>query len=87
MQKTTKDLFLRLKALRPSVNSIEEYYGINWKSNDGLIERFYIQHDNKHVPFNTEKELQDELKRLISSTESDLGFRFPHTKTKLKLDG
>jgi hypothetical protein len=85
MQKTTKDLFLKLKALRPSVNSIEYYYGIDWKA-DKLIERWYLQRDNKHYTFNTEKDLCDEMKRLISSTESDLGFRFPETTKKLKLE-
>lgn len=86
MQKATKDLFLKLKALRPSVNSIEYYYGIDWKPKDRLIEKWYLQRDNKHFTFNTEKELCDEMKRLISSTESDLGFRFPATTKALKLD-
>jgi len=85
MQKATKDLFLKLKALRPSVNSIEYYYGIDWKA-DRLIEKWYLQRDNKHDTFNSEKEICDEMKRLIGGTESDLGFRFPITTHKLKLD-
>lgn len=85
MQKGTKDLFLKLKALRPSINSIEYYYGIDWKK-DIHIEYWSIQHDNKHTMYNTEKELCDEMRRLIVSTESDLGFRFPHTTHKLKLE-
>lgn len=85
MQKATKDLFLKLKALRPSVNSIEYYYGIDWKA-DRLIEKWYLQRDNKHITFNTEKDIVDEMRKLINSTESDLGFRFPETTKKLKLE-
>lgn len=85
MQKTTRDLFLKLKALRPSVNSIEYYYGIDWKD-DRLLEKWYLQRDTKHHTFNTEKELCDEMKKLINGTESDLGFRYPETVKKLKLE-
>lgn len=85
MQKRTKDLFLKLKALRPSVNSIEYYYGIDWKA-DRLIEKWYLQRDNKHHTFNTEEDICTEMRRLIGGAESDLGFRFPETVTKLKLE-
>lgn len=85
MNKTTRELFIKLKALRPSVNSIEYYFGIDWKA-DRLIERWYLQRDSKHNTFNTEKEICDEMKRLIAGTESDLGFRFPETTKKLKLE-
>lgn len=85
MQKATKDLFLRLKSLRPVIHSISYYYGIDWHS-DRLIERWDLEYPNKHFSFSTEKLLCDEMRRLISSTESDLGFSYPHTVKKLKLE-
>jgi hypothetical protein len=85
MQKVTKDLFLKLKALRPSVHAVSSYYGIHWKD-DRSIEQYYLEIPNKHITFNTEKELQDHLKTLIASTASDLGFRFPETTSKLKIE-
>lgn len=85
MQKKTKELFSRLKELRPIIHSISYYYGIDWKS-DKLVERYYLEWPNQHFSFNTEKELQDELIRLTNSTESDLGFRYPYTTVKLKLE-
>jgi hypothetical protein len=84
MQKGTKDLFLKLKAVRPIINSISYYYGIDWKA-DRLIERWYLEYTNKSFPFDTEKDLKDEMQRLIDSTESDLGLRLPHTVKKLNL--
>lgn len=85
MQKKTKDLFIRLKALRPSIYSISEHYGTDWKT-DRIVNIFYLEYHNKHFSFKTEIELCDEIKRLIRSTESDLGFRFPETTKKLKLE-
>ncbi|MCK9429709.1 MAG: hypothetical protein M0R17_06860 [Candidatus Omnitrophica bacterium] len=85
MQKATKDLFIKLKALRPILHSISEYYGTDWKT-DRLVHLFYLEYPNKHFTFNSEKELCDEIRRLIHSTESDLGFRFPETTKKLKLE-
>lgn len=85
MQKGTKDLFLRLKSVRPIIHSISYYYGIDWKS-DLLIERWDLEYPNKHFSFSNEKDLCAEMRRLISSTESDLGFRFPATTHKLKLE-
>ena len=84
MQKHTKDLFLKLKALRPSVNSIEHYYGIDWKS-DRLVEYWYIQYNSKHFTFNSEKDLCTKIKELIVSTQSDLGFKYPLTAAEFKL--
>lgn len=85
MQKATRDLFLKLKALRPSISGVSSYYGIHWKD-DRLIEKYWLEMNNQHIEFATEKELQNRIKELISSTESDLGFRFPETTKKLKLD-
>lgn len=85
MQKQTKDLFLRLKAIRPIIHSISYYYGIDWKS-DLLIEQWDLEYPNKHFSFASEKELCEEMRRLINSTESDLGFRLPETVKKLKLE-
>lgn len=83
MNKTTKDLFNRLKELRPHVDGITNDYTTDWKT-DKVVELWFLHIPNKYIPFNSEKELQDKLKELISSTEDDLGFRFPNTK-KLNL--
>ena len=82
MQKVTKDLFLKLKAIRPVVHSICSYYGIDWKQ-DRLVNKFWLEYPNKHIEFHTEKELQEYLKQLITETNSDLGFRLPETFKKL----
>jgi len=82
MQKTTKDLFDKLKAIRPSVHSISYYYGIE-PLTDKLVEIWYLEYLNKHIKFNSEKDLQNAIKVLINITESDLGFRFPHTNSKV----
>lgn len=84
MQKVTKDLFIKLKELRPTVDSISNDYGTDWKAGM-IVERFYLHIPNKYIPFNTEKELQDEIRNLIASTETELGFRFPRTAKELKL--
>jgi hypothetical protein len=85
MQKLTKEIFLKLKAVRPIVHSVSSYYGIDWKK-DRLVDKFWLEYPNKHIEFHTEKELQDYMKALVESTESDLGFRLPHTTKKLKLE-
>jgi len=85
MQKVTKDLFLRLKAVRPIIHSISYYYGIHWAS-DRLVEIWYLEYPTKHIEFKSEKELQDAIRVMIKSTESDLGFRFPETTKKFKLE-
>ena len=85
MLKTTKTLFDRLKELRPILHSISYYYGTDWKSNV-ITEIWYLEYPNKHLEFTSEKELQNEMKRMIISTQSDLGFRFPETTKKLKLE-
>jgi hypothetical protein len=85
MQKNTKELFITLKALRPIVHGISNYYGIDWKDNR-LVEYWYLEYPNQHFKFASEKELCNELRRLIASTQSDLGFRLPHTVKKLKLE-
>ena len=87
MQKVTKDLFIRLKELRPIIHSMSYYYGMDWKGDkDSVVEYWSLEYPNKHFDFSTEEELRTEIKRLIVSTEDDLGFRFPHTKNKLKLN-
>jgi hypothetical protein len=78
MQKRTKDLFLILKGLHPSVVAISEYYGSDWKS-DHIIMRYYLEYNCSHLPFDKEEDLQTKLRELIASTESDLGFRYPNT--------
>lgn len=85
MQKQTKELFITLKALRPIVHGISNYYGIEWKS-DKIIERWDLEYPTQHFTFNSEKELCNKLRELIASTQSDLGFRLPHTVKKLKLE-
>lgn len=84
MQKVTRDLFLKLKAIRPIIVGVSSFYGIDWK--DKLVEKYWLELPNKHIEFATEKELQDEIKRLIKSTESDLGLRYPQTVAKFGLD-
>lgn len=85
MQKRTKELFITLKALRPILHSISNYYGINWDT-EGIVEYWYLEYPNEHFKFTSEKDLCAKLEELISSTQSDLGFRFPHTVKKLKLE-
>ena len=85
MQKKTKELFITLKALRPTIHGISNYYGIDWHS-DKIIDYWYLEYPNEHLKFNSEKELCVKLEELIASTQSDLGFRFPHTVKKLKLE-
>lgn len=85
MQKATKELFITLKALRPIVHSISNYYGINYDA-EGIVEFWYLEYPNQHFRFNSERELCDKLRELINSTQSDLGFRLPHTVKKLKLE-
>lgn len=83
MQKVTKDLFLKLKAIRPIIHSISYYYGIHWKT-ERLLEIWYLEYPNKHIEFKSEKELQDGIRVLIANTENDLGFRLPETFKKIK---
>jgi hypothetical protein len=83
MNKITKDLFLKLKALRPHIHGITHIYGTNWKNDE--IEDIWFLDMPQPIKFSNEKDLQDKLKELIKSTESDLGFRFPHTSKKLNL--
>ena len=82
MQKKTKDLFLKLKAIRPSIHSISYYYGI-YPMTDKLVEYWYLEYPNKHIRCNSEKELQDLIIKLTNETSSDLGFRFPETYSKI----
>lgn len=82
MLKATKDLFNKLQQLRPSIHSISYYYGIA-PLTDKLVEYWYLEYPNTHTRYLSEKELQDGMKGLIASTESDLGFRFPHTNSKV----
>jgi len=84
MQKTTKDLLLRLKALHPGVHGISYDFDTDWKSGH-LVERWYLHIPNKYITFESEKDLQTEIKKLINSTERDLGFMYPTTVNKLKL--
>ena len=84
MQKVTKDLLLKLKALHPGVHGVSYDFDTDWKTGS-LVERWYLHIPNKYISFNTEKELQSEIKRLINSTERDLGFMYPSTVNKLKL--
>ncbi len=82
MQKITKDLFLKFKALHPSVHSISYYYGI-YPLTEKLVELWYLEYSTKHVSFNSEKELQEALKQSIATSEGDLGFRLPETFKKV----
>ena len=84
MQKTTKDLLLRLKALHPGVHGISYDFDTDWKSGH-IVEKWYLHIPNKYITFESEKDLQNEIKRLINSTERDLGFMYPHTTNKLNL--
>jgi len=84
MQKVTKDLFLRLKALHPGVHGISYDFDTNWKT-DKITETYYLHIPSKYIKFATEKELQAEIKKLINSTERDLGFIYPSTVKNLKL--
>lgn len=84
MQKITKDLLLKLKALHPGVHGISYDFDTDWK-NGTLVEYWYLHIPNKYLRFTTEKELQLEIRRLISSTERDLGFMYPSTTDKLNL--
>ena len=84
MQKVTKDLLLKLKVLHPGVHGVSYDFDTDWKTGS-LVERWYLHIPNKYISFNTEKELQSEIKRLINSTERDLGFMYPSTVNKLKL--
>lgn len=84
MQKKTKDLFLRLKALHPAIHGISYDYDTDWKAGM-IVERWYLLIPNTYLRFNTEKELQDEITRLINVVGSDLGFRFPETVKKFNL--
>jgi hypothetical protein len=82
MQKTTKDLFLKLKGLRPIVHGVSNDYDTDWKTGQ-VIELWFLHMPNKYIPYKTEKELQDAIKVLIDSTETDLGFRLPETFKKI----
>ena len=64
MQKVTKDLFLKLKAIRPIIHSISYYYGIHWKT-ERLLEIWYLEYPNKHIEFKSEKELQNGIREEI----------------------
>ena len=81
MNKTTKQLFARLKELRPIVDGISHDYGTD--DRDGtLVEKWYLHIPNKYIPFSTEIDLQNKIKELTASTETDLGFRLPNTNKK-----
>ena len=82
MQKVTKDLFLKFKALHPVVHSISYYYGI-YPLTDRLVEHWYLEYPNKHIKFDSEKELQEMLRTTIKESENDLGFRLPETFKKV----
>ena len=53
MQKKTKELFITLKALRPTIHGISNYYGIDWHS-DKIIDYWYLEYPNEHLKFNSE---------------------------------
>ena len=83
MQKQTKDLLLDLKAIRPHIHGVTHMYGSDWKT--GQMEDTWFIDTPEPIKCANEKELQDKLKELIKSTESELGFRHPHTTRKMGL--
>lgn len=84
MQKTTKDLLNRLKELRPSVHGISYSYETNWGTNK--LEEVYFLDLPTPIKCTSEKELRNKIKECIASTESELGFRYPHSTKRLNLN-